>query len=55
MSNLWRIIMFLWDNREMLQKVLAEIMDLFNSDPTAQARAQEHCKDCNKKVLDALR
>ena len=50
MANLWKIVVFIWENRELLQKVLKEIMDLFKGSDQARVKAWATCTDCSPKL-----
>lgn len=52
MGNLWKVLMFVWQNRELIWKVIQEIMDLFK-DQEAKARVLESCHGC-KPVVSQL-
>ena len=50
MSNLWKILTFIWANKDMLWAVIQEIMDLFKADESAPAKVYEACKDCSPEL-----
>ena len=50
MSNLWKIVVFIWENRELLQKVLKEIMALFSGDDNVKAKCVK-AAGCDKSSV----
>ena len=46
MGNIWKIVMFIWKNKDMLWAVIQEIMDLFKADPASHAKVYAACEDC---------
>ena len=58
MGNIWKIVMFIWKNKDMLWAVIQEIMDLFKADPASHAKVYAACEDCRYTprlgVLDCL-
>lgn len=55
MTNIWAIVKFIWANRELLQKVLKEIMDLFNgADENVKAKCLNAAKCSKSSALAQL-
>ena len=58
MSNLWKVLMFVWDNKEIIWKVIQEIMDLFKENEenaTVMGRIHHDCLDPSPKLTALTR
>ena len=53
-SNLWKILTFIWENKDLIWSVIQEIMDLFKDDENVKAKACKACHTPGQSVLAQL-
>lgn len=53
MGNVWKIAMFIWENKDLIWSVIQEIMDLFNDD-NVKTKCIKACHTPGQSVLGQL-